>query len=64
MRDSLRTSGGFQTVCPADNRMIVVGDGDMVLNSVVKGNQPIEMGMNPLHSERNGNSLLPTEPSC
>lgn len=48
MRDSLaRTSGGFQTVCPADNRMIVVGDGDMVLNSVVKGNQPIEMGMNP-----------------
>jgi len=24
-----------------------VADGDMVLNSVVKGNQPIPMGMNP-----------------
>ena len=27
--------------------MIIVGDGDIVLNSVVKGNQPIAMGMNP-----------------
>lgn len=27
--------------------MIVVADGDIVLNSVIKGNQPISMGMNP-----------------
>ena len=27
--------------------MIVVADGDIVLNAVVKGNQPIPMGMNP-----------------
>lgn len=27
--------------------MIIVSDGDVVLNSVVKGNQPIPMGMNP-----------------
>ncbi|MFZ1529926.1 MAG: gliding motility-associated ABC transporter substrate-binding protein GldG [Ferruginibacter sp.] len=31
----------------SDNKMIVVADGDMVLNSVVKGGQPIPMGMNP-----------------
>lgn len=30
-----------------ENKMIVVADGDMVLNSVVKGGQPIPMGMNP-----------------
>ena len=48
LRDSLaRMSGGFQARCSTDNRIIVVGDGDMVLNSVVKGNQPIDMGMNP-----------------
>ncbi len=30
-----------------DNKMIVVADADMVLNSVIKGGQPIPMGMNP-----------------
>ena len=29
------------------NKMIIVADGDIVLNSVIKGNQPIPMGMNP-----------------
>ena len=30
-----------------ENKMIVVGDGDMVLNDIIKGNEPIPMGMNP-----------------
>ena len=30
-----------------DNKMIVVADGDMVLNDIIKGNEPIPMGMNP-----------------
>lgn len=29
------------------SKIIVVSDGDIVLNPVVKGNQPLEMGMNP-----------------
>lgn len=48
MRDSIAAYGG--TFVPAnidDNKMIIVGDGDIVLNSVVKGNQPIPMGLNP-----------------
>ncbi len=48
MNDSLQTYGAtFLPQCIADNKIIVVSDGDMVLNSVVKGNQPIPMGMNP-----------------
>ena len=46
MRDSLeRNDLTFKTQSISTNKMIVVGDGDMVLNSVVKGN-PIPMGMN------------------
>jgi ABC-2 type transport system permease protein len=48
MRDSMAAYGGnFLPECLADNKMIIVADGDIVLNSVVKGNQPIPMGMNP-----------------
>ena len=48
MSDSLQSIGTFfMSKCITDNKMIVVADGDIVLNSVVKGNQAIPMGMNP-----------------
>lgn len=48
MRDSVAAYGGiFQPKNINDNKMIIVGDGDIVLNSIVKGNQPIPMGLNP-----------------
>ncbi len=48
MNDSLQNSGTvFLPQCIAGNKMIVVSDGDILLNSVVKGNQAIPMGMNP-----------------
>ncbi len=48
MSDSLAAYGAvFLPQCISDNKMIVVADGDIVLNSVVKGNEPIPMGMNP-----------------
>jgi gliding-associated putative ABC transporter substrate-binding component GldG len=48
MNDSLQKYGAtFLPQSIAENKIIVVADGDMVLNSVVKGNQPIPMGMNP-----------------
>lgn len=48
MNDSLQSIGAlFIPQCMNDNKMIVVADGDIVLNSVVKGNQSIPMGMNP-----------------
>lgn len=47
MTDSLQQYGAtFLPQCSTDNKIIVVADGDMVLNSV-KGNGPIPMGMNP-----------------
>ena len=36
----------FVPQCITDNKIIVVADGDVVLNAVVKGNQPIPMGLN------------------
>ena len=46
MADTLKQNGvSFMPQSISDNKIIVVGDGDMVLNSVVKGN-PIPMGMN------------------
>ena len=48
MKDSLQKyTAVFLPQCVADNKIIIVADGDIVLNSVVKGNQPIPMGMNP-----------------
>jgi gliding-associated putative ABC transporter substrate-binding component GldG len=37
----------FKPACIKPNAMLVVSDGDMVLNAVVKGNEPLPMGMNP-----------------
>ncbi len=48
MRDSIAAYGGqFLPQSNANNKIIVVADGDMLLNAVVKGNEPIPMGMNP-----------------
>ena len=50
MRDTLeKYNTPFLNECITDNKMIVVADGDIVLNAVVKG-QPIPMGMNPYTS--------------
>lgn len=47
MNDTLQKYGaGFLPQCITDNKIIVVADGDIVLNAVVKANQPIPMGMN------------------
>ena len=44
--DSLEKYGTpFLTESPADNKMIIIADGDMVLNGTVKG-QPLPMGVN------------------
>ena len=46
MADTFQQNGiSFMTQSISDNKIIIVGDGDIVLNSVVKGN-PIPMGMN------------------
>ena len=46
MRDSLDTyKMGYLPKCVADNKMIVVSDGDIILNETVKGN-PLPMGIN------------------
>lgn len=48
MRDSLDMHKfEFLSSCKLENKMIVVSDGDIVLNSVIKGDQPLPMGMNP-----------------
>ena len=44
--DSLAKYGGtFRPECLVDNKMIIIADGDMALNAVVK-NEPLAMGMN------------------
>lgn len=48
LRDSLQQYGqSFKPLCLNNNKILVVSDGDIVLNAVVKGNQPLPMGMNP-----------------
>lgn len=48
MQDSLKKYNGvFAGESTTPNKLIIVGDGDVVLNSVIKGGQPIPMGMNP-----------------
>jgi ABC-2 type transport system permease protein len=47
MNDSLTKYGAvFNKQCLLDNKIIVVADGDMLLNAVQQ-NQPLPMGMNP-----------------
>ncbi|HZH94966.1 MAG TPA: gliding motility-associated ABC transporter substrate-binding protein GldG, partial [Flavisolibacter sp.] len=46
-RDSLTALGGFRDANNADNKMIVIGDGDILLNDFsFKNNQPLPMGVN------------------
>lgn len=40
------TNAIFKKESTENGRMIIVADGDVVLNAVVKGNQPVPMGMN------------------
>lgn len=48
LKDSLSKSGmSFVAASLSENKIMVVSDGDIVLNSFIKGNQPIAMGMNP-----------------
>ncbi|MDB5206038.1 MAG: gldG, partial [Flavisolibacter sp.] len=44
--DSLAGSGGFKESSAGDGKMIVVADGDIVLNDVSKKGGPLPMGMN------------------
>ena len=44
--DSLRQSGGFRESSAEANKMIVVADGDMVLNDISKKQGPLPMGTN------------------
>ncbi|MEO6583094.1 MAG: gliding motility-associated ABC transporter substrate-binding protein GldG [Ferruginibacter sp.] len=46
LRDTLLAAGSTFKPNGVNNKMIVVADGDIVLNGVVKGNQPLPMGMN------------------
>jgi len=47
MNDSIQKSGmSYLANCVAANKILFVADGDIVLNSVSKGNQPLAMGMN------------------
>jgi gliding-associated putative ABC transporter substrate-binding component GldG len=45
-RDSLASSGGYKEAVAEDNKMIVVADGDVVLNDVSAKQGPLPMGMN------------------
>jgi gliding-associated putative ABC transporter substrate-binding component GldG len=44
-RDSLQVTGGFKEESGIDGKLIVVGDGDIVLNDITS-NGPLPMGMN------------------
>jgi ABC-2 type transport system permease protein len=44
--DSLQQSGGYKESAVEDNKMIIVADGDMVLNDVSNKQGPLPMGMN------------------
>lgn len=48
LKDSLlKNNEKFIPQSDISNKMIIVSDGDIVLNDIVKGNTPIPMGMNP-----------------
>jgi ABC-2 type transport system permease protein len=48
MNDSLKAYNiVFSKSCSTENKMLVVSDADIIMNAVVKGNQPLSMGMNP-----------------
>ena len=45
-QDSLAQSGGFKSATAEENKMIIVADGDMVLNDISTKAGPLPMGMN------------------
>jgi hypothetical protein len=45
-RDSLAAYGGFRDANATENKMIIVADGDIVLNDVSPKQGPLPMGMN------------------
>jgi ABC-2 type transport system permease protein len=45
-QDSLAQSGGFKSTSAEENKMIIVADGDMILNDVSNKQGPLPMGMN------------------
>jgi gliding-associated putative ABC transporter substrate-binding component GldG len=45
-QDSLAQSGGFKEASTGEGKLIVVGDGDIVLNDVSNKEGPLPMGMN------------------
>ncbi len=48
LADSLQKAAQvLVTNCIEENKILVVSDGDIVMNAVVKGNQPLPMGENP-----------------
>ena len=48
MKDSLSAYQiPYLPQCIKESQVLVVADGDLVMNSVVKGDQPLPMGMNP-----------------
>jgi gliding-associated putative ABC transporter substrate-binding component GldG len=57
MRNQLNAiSMPFTAQSPADNKMIVVADGDIALNAVTKNEGPLQMGMNPFTKYKYANS--------
>ncbi len=51
--DSLAINGTpFRSESPANSKMIIVGDGDIVLNAFIK-DQPLSMGVNPYTAQSN-----------
>jgi len=57
LRDSLAANGSpFATQCGADNKMIVIADGDIALNAITKDEGPLQMGMNPFTKYKYANS--------
>jgi gliding-associated putative ABC transporter substrate-binding component GldG len=45
-QDSLAQAGGFKAATAEENKMIIVADGDMVLNDISNKQGPLPMGMN------------------
>jgi len=57
VRDTLAAAGSaFMPQSNADNKMIVIADGDIALNAVTKNDGPLQMGMNPYTKYKYANS--------
>ena len=58
--DSLAKSGGFKESSDEEGKLIVVADGDIVLNDVFNQQGPLPMGMNKYTIGSKYEYLLPT----